>query len=145
MKKKYWNNQKYSECQLVAIWNAAIYLGIDAPKQYGKEYKEDCTKGGCLYGSCINIDHVLEKLNTQMVAGDLNKKWMSENFPVIYSVFSPSRGLHATTAIGIDGDKIILANYPKNRIYKMTIERLMKIQYSSFKPQKITKIITEKE
>jgi len=126
MKKKYWNNQKYWECQLVAFWNAAKYHNMPVPEQFGKEYEQYCVKYCCTVGACLQTDKALKELNLKFVKGSFDKEWISTNFPSIYYVFC-KRGFHAILAIGMDGDKIVLANYAINRLHKMTIDKLLTI------------------
>lgn len=38
--KHYWNNQIYFECQLVTLWNVAIFYNQKVPDRYGEDYKE---------------------------------------------------------------------------------------------------------
>jgi len=125
---KYWNNQKYSECHLVSLWNAAIYHGILVPIRYGEEYIEDCKKGHAVNGSCINSGHVVEKLHLRAVEGRLCWDWIKKNCPIEFFVFC-HRGYHSILSVGVNVKRkeVLLVNYAKGRIHWMEVSRLIKI------------------
>jgi len=139
--KKYWNNQIYCECQLVVLWNAAIYYGIKVPDRYGNEYKADCKKAGSIYGSCLNSRHVMKKLHLQPILGSLDWGWIRINCPIGFLVFC-HRGHHAVLAIDVNlkEKKILLANYAKERLYWLKFKKLIKIHNKRVQPIKLCQI-----
>ncbi len=123
---QYWNNQKYCECQLVAIWNAAIFHGIQTPERYGAEYIEDCKKGYAINGGLINPNHVLDKLGLKAVVGITSWAWIREHLPVEFRVFC-HRGYHSVLAIAIDVEtkRVAIANYTRGRLKWMDANELI--------------------
>jgi len=125
---KHWNDQRYCECQLIALWNAAIYHGIEVPVRYGKEYMEDCDKARAIHGGCIHSNHVVNKLDLRAVRGRLSWGWIKDNCPVELKIFC-HRGYHSVLAVAVNlkKKKVLLANYAKGRLYWLNVARLIKI------------------
>lgn len=117
VKKRYWNNQKWCECQLVTLWNAAIYHDIDVPIRYGKEYKKDCHDGCAINGGCIDKSHVLSKLKLKPIKGKLTWQWCSKHLPCEFSVFC-HRGFHSVLSVEVDKKRkrIAVTNLDRDRI-----------------------------
>jgi len=136
---KFWNNQKYHECQLISIWNAGIYYNQTVPLRYGKEYIEDCERGCTIHGSCINSNHVIHKMHLKPIKGILSWNWIKRNrkYPVEYSLFC-HRGYHSVLAIKVDikKKKVLLANYAKDRLYWLSVDRLIKLHNKHVVPIK---------
>ena len=134
---KYWNNQKYSECHLVSIWNAAMFYGVTVPVRYGDEYITDCEKGYAINGSCINSSHVVEKMHLRAVKGRLCWNWIKVNCPIEFSVFC-HRGYHSVLGVGINHKKkeVLLANYDRGRLRWMEVDKLIAIHNKNLHPVK---------
>lgn len=126
--KKYWNDQIYYECQLIALWNAAIYQGISVPFRYGLEYIEDCEEARALHGGAINVDKVIQKLQLEPVKGQCNWNWIKQNCPVEFKI-SCHRGWHSVLMVDVDVKKrkVLLANYAKGRVQWLKIDRLLEM------------------
>ena len=107
---KYWNSQKYSECQLITLWNAYIYYGIRTPKRYGKIYDRVCKQAGCTYGSCLNTSKVKSKFKLE--EGVFTYEWISANLPTEIVFYIP-KTLAAHSALVIDANhrELLIANY----------------------------------
>jgi len=137
---KYWNNQKYCECQLIVLWNVAIFYEIKIPVRYGYEYIEDCKKASAFTGGCINTDHVIEKLGLKAIKGELNKKYILNNLPLEFKIIC-RHGYHSVLSIDVNlnKEKLLLANYVENRLYWLSVERLIKIHNRNLEPIKWNK------
>lgn len=134
---RYWNNQKYCECQLITLWNAAIYYKIRVPIRYGKEYVMDCEKAYAINGGCINSNHVINKLNLKAIKGKLDWNWIKVNCPIEFSIFC-HRGYHSVLAIDINlkNKKVLLANYAREKLYWIKIDKLIKMHNKNVNPIK---------
>jgi hypothetical protein len=125
--KKYWNNQLFCECQLVALWNAAIFWDIKVPFRYGHEYVEDCLKASAISGGCINIEHVIKKLKLKAIMIENKFNEIKNNLPVEFKIFC-HRGYHSVLAIDVDTQKrVLLANYAKNKTCWIQYSKLKKM------------------
>lgn len=135
--KKYWNNQKYCECKLVTLWNAAIYHNIKILDRYGDEYITDCKKAGAIYGGCIDSDYIIKKLGLKPSQGYLNWNWIKMNCPIEFSIFC-HRGYHSVLAVDINlkNKKVLLTNYAKNRVFWVKINNLIEMQNKHIYPIK---------
>jgi hypothetical protein len=116
---KYQNNQLYCECQLVALWNAARFYGIDVPTIGTKQYKCICDESGCLYGGCININKEISRLGLKIIPGRTDILWVRKNIPVHFAIFC-HRGYHSVLAIDVVGRNVKLANYAHNRLHSLS-------------------------
>lgn len=110
--KKYWNGQQHFECQLVTLWNAAIYYGIKVPERYGPEYQADCEKACAIIGSVIDKEHVIQKLRLKAIRGKLKWRWVKRNLPVEFTIYS-HRGNHSILAIEVRKKSLIVLNHFK--------------------------------
>jgi len=139
--KKYWNGQRYFECQLVAIWNAAIYHRMAVPVRYGKEYTEDCEKAYAVNGGCIDSNHVVEKLHLQAVKGNRGWNWIKKNCPIEFKIHC-HRGYHSVLAVDINikSKKVALANYAEGRLYWVTFDRLLTMLNKRSRPIRWCKV-----
>jgi hypothetical protein len=98
MAKKYWNGQIFFECQLVTLWNAGIYHGIEVPKRYGTEYVKDCLRANAIEDGAEDFSHVIKKLKLKAVLGKMNWHWIKRNLPIEFSIHC-YRGYHSALAI----------------------------------------------
>ncbi len=132
---KYWNGQRYCECHLIALWNAATHYGIPVPVRYGKEYVEDCDKARAIHGGCIHSNHVIDKLQLEAVKGFLTWDWIKDNCPVELKIFC-HRGYHSVLVVGVNlkKKKILLANYAKDRLCWLKIERVIEMHNNHASP-----------
>lgn len=102
------NKQKYSECQLISAFNAAIYLGT---RKYikNKEYEElvDLTMGR--YGSCISVSKSYPILGIDYKDVTPTKKtfikWTSNGFPVQVNVWHEKTGFHTVLMVDYNENK----------------------------------------
>lgn len=98
---EYQNTQLYMECQLVAIWNAARWHGMEnkVPKIGTKEYDRLAEKYHCINGSCLGAKKELKRFGLEMVEGKWNFNWIKDNLPVMLSVYPPDERPHAILAV----------------------------------------------
>jgi hypothetical protein len=124
---KFIHNQKFCECQLISLWNSAIFLGLESliPKQYSKKYKAICHRAKCIYGGVIDKDFEIKRLNLKSTTGSYNLRWIKKNLPVELSIFC-HRGYHSILIVGIKNNNITLANYAKNRLHIIKWNKLLK-------------------
>ena len=61
---KYQNIQKYCECKLVSIWNAALYHNLPyfIPQFNTPEYNKMCEDFCCIAGTCLGVERELNRL-----------------------------------------------------------------------------------
>lgn len=107
--KKYWNNQIYSECQLITLWNAYIYYGIKTPKRYGKIYKRICKQSGCTYGACLDISKIKKKFKFK--EGEFTYEWISSNLPTEITIYPPCSSRHSVLIIDAKDNMFLITNY----------------------------------
>jgi len=134
---KYQNIQEFCECQLVSVWNACRFWGIDEqkiPHQFTKKYKAACDSANAVHGGVIGIDKQLKKYGVKMVGGELTLKWVREHLPVELSVFC-HRGYHSVLVVKVDRCDMILTNYAWGRLYRMRWSHLAKIADKRIKPR----------
>jgi hypothetical protein len=127
--KKYWNNQIYAECQLVSIWNAAIFYGIPVPERYGKTYRWYCRESCAIHGGALNIELITKNLRLYAYPFKLSWMYLIKNIPCEFSIFC-KRGYHSVlvVAVNIKNKKVLLTNYARNRTYWMPWKTLRKKQ-----------------
>ena len=131
---KYINNQFYCECQLIAIWNAAKFYGFETPEPETRQYKTICKESRCLYGGCIDVDKEKERLNISSTRGLYSFKWVKYHLPVHFRVFC-HRGYHSVLVVEVDNKDVILANYARNRLHRMSWKQLKEISNRLTKPE----------
>ncbi len=124
--KRYINNQKFSSCQLVSLWNTALFHNLDpnAPPINSKKYREICKKAGCLYGGVINMNFEIDRLGMKAVSGKYNLRWIKNNLPVSLSIFC-HRGYHSVLVVDVYKNNLTLTNYAKNRLHKLKWNALL--------------------
>lgn len=125
--KNYINRQKYSECQLVSLWNAVIYFGLEnlVPKFNSRQYNNICKKALCIYGAVIRKDFEIKRLGLKPINGKYNLNWIKNNLPVELSIHC-HRGYHSILIIDYIKNNLILTNYAKNRLYNIKWLNLLK-------------------
>ncbi|KKL78758.1 hypothetical protein LCGC14_2021620 [marine sediment metagenome] len=134
---KFWNDQKYSECQLVTLWNAAMYYGIDVPTQYGAEYKMECVRAKAIHGAAIASGHLINKLGLKAINGRLNWEWIKTNCPIEFPIFC-YRGYHSVLMVDVNTVKkrVLLTNYTKGKLCWVSIDNLIKMHNKRVRPIK---------
>jgi hypothetical protein len=97
---KYIETQKYSECQLVAVINAAIKLG-ELPVWQG-EYERLVDLVGARYGGATSIDYAVRYF--RLVARPIPIRQVVQSAergdPVILSTRTPRHGGHCVAVVG---------------------------------------------
>ncbi len=121
---RYQNNQLWSECQLVALWNAARFHVKLTPKMGSRLYKKICKESRCIYGGCIDIDKETKRLGFKVVPGRFNFKWIERNLPVHFTLFT-HKGYHSVLAVGSRDKQLLLANYATGRLHWMGWKKLL--------------------
>lgn len=117
--KKYWNSQKWYECQLVTIWNAAIYHGRKVPRRYGIQYTRDCVKSGAFFGIWIHTSFLKKKLKLKFrrCPKRMSLATLAKNLPCEHVIKCRNRsgGLHSVLIVGVDlkNRTITVTNYNK--------------------------------
>lgn len=126
MKRKMLNSQKYSECQLVAIINAATYLGEKPVDPDSEEYERLVDLVGARHGSAIHVRSAVSYLRLVMheidpvSINDVRLKVVG-GYPVSVTIWHHGVGFHSTLLT--DGDhrgakawNLGVKGYPKNRV-----------------------------
>ena len=129
------DTQKYSECQLVAIINAATYLGEPAVDPNSEEYERlvDLVRARC--GSVINTSHAVDylRLVEQKIApitlNNVRAKVM-EGRPVAVVIWNLVVGFHAVlltdgTARGVRAWNMRRKGFPYDRVSWNRLGELM--------------------
>ena len=114
----YQNTQLYTECQLIAIWNAARFYGMEdlIPKLGTPEYEQACEKFHCKNGSCLGVIKEINRLKLKKVNGKWNLNWIEKNLPVELSVFQTREGgAHSILAVDVIGNRVQVANHTDGR------------------------------
>jgi len=121
---KYQNNQLWTECQMVSLLNAMRYHSLpDVPEMGSKEYKKLCEEHSCVNGCCLNMSEAYPKLGLDFIENKPNLNWIKRNLPVELCV-SCHRGYHSILVVGFKKNKLLLANYAKDRLYWMEWKKL---------------------
>lgn len=123
---KYQNAQLYSECQLVAMWNAARFwsMNVSLPKMGTRRYRKICKDALALHGAAINPLDEEHRVGLARNYGPHERLgWVRKHLPVHVSVFC-HRGYHSVLIVGVEGNDVLLANYAKRRLHRMTWKRL---------------------
>jgi len=113
---KYLNDQRWSECLLVAIWNAARFHGLETPEPASDEYFRICREAHAIHGGAIGVGFELDRLGLERVPGHLDLRWVREHLPVHFAIFC-HRGYHSVLAVEVDGERLLLANYARGRTH----------------------------
>lgn len=139
----YQNTQKYWECQLIAIWNAARFYGMEkkVPKIGTPEYEEACEKYCCKHGSCLGAEKELKRFGLRYVEGEWDFEWLKDNLPVVLSVYPPDQRAHAVLAVNCEFGGFEVANMGGGvtQWYSFDKLRSMQIKNRHFLPQSIKK------
>ena len=62
MNKKYYNRQKYYDCQFITLINACIYWDRPFITPYSRQYNKLMKGSGCRYGACIDLSKAYDLL-----------------------------------------------------------------------------------
>lgn len=125
---RYQNSQRYMECRLVSLWNAARYFGIEAPEPGSKQYEDACEKACCVIGACIDISEEEERLGLRRVRGKRRLHWIRRNLPVELGIRHPRRGFHSVLIIKVKRGRVLLTNYAESRVFWLkwdTVNRMI--------------------
>jgi len=125
---KYQNIQFWSECQLVALWNACIFHGKKPPELKSWKYALICIDAGGIYGACTNIKREVQRLGLKCIPGRWSLDWVKKNLPVGFSLFTHHRGYHKVLCIDVYKNKLLLANYAWERLYWLSWKNVKKIK-----------------
>lgn len=99
------DTQKYSECQLVAIINAATFLGQPQVDPDSEEYERLVDLTASRYGSAVFPHKAVEylrliKTDIRPVEVEAVRRKVREGAPVQVTIQHPDLGLHATLLTG---------------------------------------------
>lgn len=106
----YQNKQLYSECQLVAVINAAIKLGQPSVKIGSNEYERLVDLVGARYGSAISVELAYTYLRLKFV--DTKPEWSSvemavcKGLPLSLAIWSKHYGYHEISIVDKKHDNI---------------------------------------
>ncbi len=104
----YLTGQKYSECQLVTVINAAVHLGEPLVNPDSAEYDRLVDYVGARYGSAISIDKAVKylRLTYKRVPSSLKniRRALEFNLPVAVNMLHDRAGHHSVCAIGMRGE-----------------------------------------
>lgn len=138
MRIKYQNTQLWCECQLVSIWNACRYWGLNYPVMGTKEYRASCAEARAIKGAAVNATKQFRKFGITRSCGYYVLSWVRYNLPVEFSVFC-HRGYHSVLAVAADDDRVLLANYAYGITYWLNWDRLYDISNKRVKPVQFRK------
>lgn len=109
---KYMNQQKYSECALISLFNAAIYHNLPVPEQYDQDYMDMVILAGCLIDNPVTTKHTLNYLDLYEIEGSYDYSWINSNFPCTLVIDPPDTNVaHNVLVIETKDDKLLLTNY----------------------------------
>ena len=128
MNKKYYNRQKYYDCQFITLINACIYWDRPFITPYSRQYNKLMKGSGCRYGACIDLSKAYDLLRIKFVYGDINLNWVRNHLPVQFEVFTPHRGYHSILCIGVKGNKLQVTNYTPGRLQTLTWQKIKNMQ-----------------
>lgn len=138
---EYQNTQLYMECQLVAIWNAARFYGMEdeVPKIGTNEYEEACNRFACKSGSCLGVGDELNRLGLKYVEGKWDYEWIRNNLPVELSIIPSDGRAHAILAVEERMGDFKVANMGGCVLQWYSYDKLqsMKINNPHFRPKAI--------
>ena len=134
---KYQNIQFWSECQLVALWNAYRFHGKKPPELESWQYAQICIDSGGVYGGCISAVKELRRLKLKCVKGRWSLSWVKKNLPVRFVLFTKHRGYHDVLCVGVCKDKLLLANYARGRLYWLPWSNVKKMKNRRVSPDSI--------
>jgi len=119
---EYQNEQLYSECKLVSIWNAARFWGLErlVPKIGTRRYKEICKKAKCIHGSALETKFERERLGLEYFDLQWDVYWVAKYLPCAMAVHC-ERGFHSVLAVAYKKgkprktwtDQFLVANWRK--------------------------------
>jgi len=118
----YLNSQRYVECQLVTIINAAIHLGEDPVLPGSEEYERLVDLVMARDGGAIRPEYALDYLRLDVSSTDPRwaslKRNLREGTPVEYGLHHPRVGFHSVLVIDwLDNDselRVRVANLPQS-------------------------------
>ncbi len=115
--KKYINKQKYMECQLVTILNAAIYLDDMYIDPTSDEYERLVDFVGARHGSAIQINKAVEYLGLDydFIPKHFNsvKKSLKNKQPVEIGIWCLGYGYHSCLIVDRKGYKVKVVNFKR--------------------------------
>lgn len=135
---KYFNNQKYCDCQFISLINATIFWNNFKLKPYSKKYMELANKAFCINGGCINLEEAYKYLGVKFKKGKYDLKWIRSHLPVQISIFC-HKGCHSVLIVKVKNNKLCLTNYANNRLHWISFKRLLSPSYLKFKKEYIKK------
>lgn len=96
----YQNEQSYSECRLVSIWNAARFWGLSSlvPRMGTAAYKRTCEKAMAIHGAALDTSDELRRLGLDTHPLRWRLSCIIENLPCEMKVFC-ERGYHSVLAV----------------------------------------------
>jgi len=104
---KFINEQKYSECQLVAILNAATSLGEVPVDPNSEEYERLVDFIGARHGSAIRIHAAVNYLRLRMDSSkfDLStiRRSIKKKVPLCVNVYDKKAGNHTVCIVDLKG------------------------------------------
>lgn len=133
-KVRYQNTQKWCECQLVSIWNACRYWGINSfPKIGTKEYRAECKKFHAINGSALTVAGAFKRYGIKRLSGKYDLKWVRRHLPVEFSIFY-KHGYHSVLCVAVNKNKVLLANYADGRTCWLNWDKLLSMCNRKVKP-----------
>lgn len=131
----YQNGQLWHECQLVAIWNAARFWGMDnlAPRMGSRAYRMRCRAANTIYrrhsDKPFQTNQEFEQCGLESVHGEYTLEWVQAHLPVAISIHTSRWKFHRVLIVEVKGSKVLLANYAKGRTHWMAWDKLYAICY----------------
>ena len=97
----------------------------DVPIMGSKEYKKICENHSCIDGACLRMSQAYKKLGLDFIEGEKKLSWIRNNLPVEFGIFCHV-GYHSILVIRVKRNKLLLANYAKDRLYWMEWKKFKK-------------------
>jgi len=113
---RYQNRQLYSECQLVAMWNACRYynMPVALPKMGTRHYKQICKQACAIHGAALFTEFELTRVGLTRKFIKPRLAEVRTHLPVHLAIFC-HKGFHSVLVVSVKGNKVLLANYAKGR------------------------------
>ena len=122
---KFWNTQRYRECSLISIWNAAMWHGLDVQEQYDADYMRIIKTAGALTtDKKVKTRYLYMTLGLDPNPIPFEKQAVIDNLPIQACVHSGSIN-HATLVVAYEDPHFLVANFHQDSLRRVTWEELM--------------------
>jgi len=132
----YINSQKYAECQLVTLINAAIHLGEASISPNSEEYERLVDISLARYGAAIRAEYAMDYLRLECINTDPGWETMTKSiddgYPVEYGIWHAGVGFHSVLVVGYTAFR----SKPQVRVanFSSATDEHMWMDWDEFKP-----------